>query len=291
MMDNTSVSAFSPGHITGFFEICDTLTPATLCGSRGAGICTSLGAVSTVTVQHKGQPGVHIILNNRVSSALVTRHAIDLLLPRNQLSVSVDIKTHLPCSQGFGMSAAGTLATTLALSHLVGVSREKAVEAAHLAEIEMKTGLGDVVSCNTGGIVIRLEPGITGDLRKIPGVHPIALGVMGHGINTRDIIDDPELRERISHYGSECMAELIQDPTLETFFHLSLNFANKTGLASSKIRGVLKKVNAVGLASMCMLGTSLFAIGDMDKITQTLLSHGEIYQCHVDLQGARLLSL
>ena len=138
--------------------------------------------------------------------------------------------------------------------------------------------------------MIRLEPGITGELRKIPKVYPLALGVMGQGIKTSDILDDPKLKKRINQFGRQCMDELAQDPTLETFFHLSLDFAIKTGLASSKIRGVLEKVNAFGLASMCMLGTSLFAMGDMDKITRALLPQGEIYLCHVDSQGTRLLS-
>ncbi|HUU07091.1 MAG TPA: sugar kinase, partial [Thermoplasmata archaeon] len=42
--------AFCPGHITGFFEICraDNLLAS---GSRGGGLCTSLGALSDVGIE------------------------------------------------------------------------------------------------------------------------------------------------------------------------------------------------------------------------------------------------
>ena len=42
-------TAFSPGHVTGFFEVREGDDPLAS-GSRGAGMCISLGATSKVTV-------------------------------------------------------------------------------------------------------------------------------------------------------------------------------------------------------------------------------------------------
>jgi len=143
--------AFCPGHITGFFEICMS-DDEEKSGSRGAGICISHGATSVVEI--KGNE-IEVEINGRRSGE-VTEEALHMLTERG---IKAKVELSLPQSQGFGMSAAGTLASTLALSSLLSIPKENAIRAAHIAEVRHSTGLGDVVSSAHGSIEIREEAG------------------------------------------------------------------------------------------------------------------------------------
>jgi len=48
--------------------------------------------------------------------------------------------------------------------------------------------------------------------------------------------------------------------------------------------------NQYGMASMCMLGNSVFAIGDTDALCKTLTNFGRVYVCLVDEYGARIIT-
>jgi len=44
------------------------------------------------------------------------------------------------------------------------------------------------------------------------------------------------------------------------------------------------------MASMCMLGNSIFASGETDNLCKILSSYGKVFVCSVDECGARILS-
>jgi pantoate kinase len=72
--------AFSPGHISGFFEPVYHPEDMSRTGSRGAGISISLGAISEVTIESSTKQIFDIYINDRKSSAPVTSLAIKYLL-------------------------------------------------------------------------------------------------------------------------------------------------------------------------------------------------------------------
>jgi pantoate kinase len=80
------------------------------------------------------------------------------------------------------------------------------------------------------------------------------------------------------------------NPSIEAFVDLSQDFSEKIGLLTPRIREAIQTISPYGLSAMCMLGTSLFAVGDLDKIIPLLSDYGPVYRCMVDTQGARLLS-
>jgi len=43
------------------------------------------------------------------------------------------------------------------------------------------------------------------------------------------------------------------------------------------------------MASMCMLGSSVFAVGKTEELCKSLSSFGKVYVCTVDEFGARVL--
>jgi len=273
--------AFCPGHITGFFEICMS-DDEEKSGSRGAGICISHGATSTVEI--KGNE-IEVEINGRRGGE-VTEEALRMLTERG---IEAKVELSLPQSQGFGMSAAGTLASTLALSSLLSISRQEAIRAAHISEVKHSTGLGDVVSSVHGGIEIREEPGLHGKIRRIEGRGETVVAVLGSEIKTKEILKNERMADKISEIGRECMDELLARPTIENFFLLSRVFAEETGLMNEKVEKAVKEACRYGMASMCMLGNSIFAMGDTKKIAKVLSKYGKIYTCWVDEKGARIL--
>jgi len=273
--------AFCPGHITGFFEICMS-DDEEKSGSRGAGICISHGATSIVEI--KGN-GIEVEINGRKGGE-VTEEALSMLTEKG---VRAEVELSLPQSQGFGMSAAGTLASTLALSSLLSISRQEAIRAAHISEVKHSTGLGDVVSSVHGGIEIREEAGLNGKISRIGGGGEMVVAVLGSEMKTKDILKNERVADRISESGRECMNEIIASPTIENFFFLSRKFAEETGLMNEKVKKAVEEACRHGMASMCMLGNSVFAMGDTKKIARVLSKYGKVYTCTVDEKGARIL--
>jgi pantoate kinase len=272
--------AFAPGHISAFFEPMYFDQNMDRSGSRGAGINISLGALSQVTVK----PALHHTIS-------VTKLALKFLVGETPVQITVDTMLDLPVSQGFGMSAAGALSSTLALANLLKLPRENAVKAAHYAEIQLRTGLGDVIASNFGGIEIRREAGLPpwGTLEHIPGLYDLVLCVIGKEIETTKILSDPEKIRDIASYGRNCTKKLLEKPSVEHLFSLGWEFTRKIGLADDLVLQAINAANQYGIASMCMLGNSVFAMGNTSMLCKILSVFGKVFCCTVDEEGARFL--
>ena len=290
-MNSIKTVAFCPGHISGFFEpILDKNFSKT--GSRGAGINVNLGATSEVIVHKSNKTNINLFLNNKKSDYPLIPMAIKQLIGNNQMEITVKTNLDLPLSQGFGMSAASVLSTTYALSKIINKSFYEALKASHYAEIYYKTGLGDVISCSFGGIEIRLKPGIPpwGVIKQINGNFELVLCIIDEIIDTKIILSDLNKIKTITKYGNYCTNKLKESPTVDNLFSLSKLFTEKTNLASKKVLDAINIAEEYGKASMCMLGNSIFAIGETKKISNKLKSYGNVFLCKVDDFGARIIS-
>lgn len=282
--------AFCPGHITGFFEICrsdDILST----GSRGAGMCLSLGATSRVTMERSTRQKMEVFIGGLRSRAEVTREALRTLLGEEPLRVGVRTTLDMPMKQGFGMSAAGSLSAALAAADMLGLPRQRAFEAAHAAEIRCGGGLGDVSAIHRGGITVRKRAGLPprGEVLRIDGSPDVVLAVVGRGLGTKAILNDPEKAKAINASGSGKVDELIAEPTLERLMLLSSQFATETGLASRRVSEAMRVASGTGMASMSMLGSSVFAVGDTVSLRRGLSELGDVWTCTVDTEGPRVL--
>lgn len=283
-------TAFAPGHISGFFEpVYDQ--DMTRTGSRGAGINISLGAVSEVFTGSSTKHDFEIYVNNRKSSAPVINLALKYMLGDNPIRVVVKTNLNLPVRQGFGMSAAGALSATYALAKAIGVSKNEAMKASHFAEVQLKTGLGDVMASCFGGVEIRKSAGLPpwGIIEHIPGKYELVLCVVGKKLDTKKILSDSTKASKIIDYGKYCTKKLLENPSVENLFSLSQTFTKKTDLADKRVIEAIDTANQFGMASMCMLGNSVFALGKTDELCRSLSSFGKIYVCSVDECGARIL--
>ncbi len=278
-------SAYAPSHITGFFEICEHLDQRHM-GSRGCGFTLQVGVTTEVTVAD-GE-GISVRINEVEVEAPTTRSVVRRLASEH--FVEVRSKIDVPVGCGFGASGAGALSTALALSDalFLDLSYNGAAEIAHVAEIENKTGLGDVISQTHGGVVIRREPGAPGigEVDRIPvsdvEVSPVVLGE----ILTKDMLEDARVKKQINKAGRAALKELLKRPTLQNFMRLSKRFAVETGLMSDVVADMVEAVESEGgTASMAMLGEVVFAIGGHDALKE----FGPIRTYKICHEGARLL--
>jgi pantoate kinase len=284
--------AFSPGHLSGFFEPIMKEKDYTRTGSRGAGMSISLGAISEVTLEPSTQQHFEFMLNGTIVPSPVQQTALQYLLGSQPCYVTVNTTLELPLSQGFGMSGASALSAGLALIKLVNIPKTEALKAAHYAEIMHKTGLGDVISQFFGGIEIRKQPGLPpwGIIEHIPGMYEVVLCVVGEKLDTTTILSNPDILQTTAHYGKLCTKKLLENPSIETLVTLSQTFARETKLAQGHLLEAIDIANSWGMASMCMLGNSLFAIGKTKELCDHLSSFGPLFICTVDEGGARNLS-
>ncbi len=283
-------TAFAPGHVSGFFEPIYT-QDITRTGSRGAGINISLGSVSQVFVENSSKQDFEIYVNNRKSSAPVIRLALKYLLGESPIKVVVKTRFELPWGQGFGMSAAGALSATYSLAKILGVSTNDALKASHFAEVKLKTGLGDVMASCFGGVEIRKSAGLPpwGIIEHIPGKGDLVLCVIGKKLDTKKILEDSEKANKIIDYGKYCTKRLLEKPSVENLFSLSQIFTKNTNLANERVLEAIEVANKFGLASMCMLGNSIFAMGKTEDLCNVLSSLGKVFVCSIDEYGARVL--
>lgn len=275
------MKAWAPAHITGFFEIHWHDQPDKT-GSRGCGLTLTHGVTATT------QEGPSTIkLNDRIAEAPTTRSVVEALTTEE---VTVELDSMVPIGGGMGVSGAGALGTALALNELLGLNKSlfELAGVAHVAEVQNKTGLGDVVGQAYGGLVLRLEPGAPGIARvdKIP-TGDVEISYVSLGAKSTDgVIGEPSMIRRINRAGEKALKEIIKRPTLGRFMRLSREFAVETGLISDRALDVVEAVEARGgLASMAMLGDLVFAIDDDGALGE----FGEVRTAGLCHHGAKLL--
>jgi pantoate kinase len=286
-------SAFVPGHVTGFFSIHDQSRKLRHRGSRGVGICLSKGVHTVVGITGSVRQSIDVFINDHMADAPLTKYAVQRLLGNDPLKVIIYVTLELPVSQGFGMSGAGALSSCLAVAEALEreFMEDEIICAAHEAEVKFKTGLGDVISQSMGGVVMRKMEGCPpfGVVEQMESTEKeIVLCVIGEGLPTKDIISDPVHKRKINDYGDSFLRDLQRNPSLEEVMRLSYKFSKETELLTQPLENAITSANEYGLASMSMLGNSIFAIGEKEKLAEVLGEFGEVIICKVDCQGMRI---
>jgi pantoate kinase len=281
--------AFCPGHITGFFQVFehDNIFAS---GSRGAGFCTTMGARSEVWLTD-GEGAIEVNINGRPTFAPVTEHALRRILKQEPYDLSVMTTLGLPISQGFGISAAGAMSASLALTNLLGRPVHEAFEAAHESEIVNHTGMGDVSAMFRGGMTFRKKEGLPplGKVDKFDGDPEVVLCTIGDPIKTSDVLTNDQMKLKINGIGRRCHEEFEPEQTLASFMKLSKRFTMESGLASPEVIKAIVAAEKFGQASMSMLGNSVFAFGEVDRLVEVLSTFGKTYRMKVDAEGPRLI--
>jgi pantoate kinase len=246
-------TAFVPGHVTGLFSVHPHDDPARA-GSRGAGITLTDG----VTVTASPADERRVTLDGREADVA----AVETVLARLDAAAAVEIETDLPLGAGFGVSGAAALGTALAANRALALGRSEnaLVRAAHVAEVEAGTGLGDVVAQARGGVPVRLEPGAPPHARLdgVPDTARVEYLALGD-LSTEAVLADDTTT--LSRAGDRALDRLRERPTLDRLLACSREFARDADLLTDDVADVLADVDAAdGDAAMAMLGRTAFAL-------------------------------
>ena len=270
-----SNSVFVPGHITGFFTIEDhdiTLKK----GSCGAGFLMSRGVRTTISDSDE----LEIDVNQGDST--VIDEVLKIMEIDTDFKVTQDIQ--LPIGAGFGTSAASALSLTLALNEFLdlGYSTELCGQIAHMAEVNLGAGLGDVIAQTGHGLVLRVEPGAPG-IGKIKSFEHdvfIAWKTFG-GIETSSVIQNPRHHQVISDVGLKYLEYFEEKPSLKNFLDFSNRFSNETKLMSDQVKNLVDYFNSrpdILGSSMGMLGNTVFAFAQNEDV----FKNEEVENLHID---------
>ncbi len=277
-----SPQAFSPGSATLIFlPIKGDSAETTF--AQGAAIALSDGVTAAV----RSADSNAVFFNGEAIDLPPVERIVQRLAPTN---VEVHLETPLPLGCGFGVSAGCALTTAFAIARQydLDLSREDLARIAHRAEVESGTGIGDVATQITGGIVYRR--GESGPFDCVP--LPIEVGELFYcvfdPISTKEILADPKFQRTLHEEGQRAMNWLAvhhANLTMNDLMNRSLEFAEQTELLTdARVKRTISKARSLsGSATMVMLGQSVLSTIQTDQEI-------EWRPCTIDVQGTRWLS-
>jgi len=297
-------SAFVPGHISGFFQVCETSDPERM-GSRNCGPCINVGVTTHVEVRPSDRTKVKIFINDKQAPEAQTSFVAAEQILRDASEPSDVVIKHysqVPIGAGYGASGAGAFGVALALPKALGItiSKTKAAKVAHVAEVTCGTGLGDVGAQMSGGLVIGVEPGAPphGRWRRIsvPDGMKIVCGTFGP-LSTKELLQNKKILKQSKKYGGVALKKLLSSPEIKNFMEVSSEFAESMGLLNDDMRALINAAMSAGAigASMVMLGRTVFAPVEKEKVAAVKkaflkrLNPSSVLVVGIDEVGAKLI--
>jgi pantoate kinase len=292
--------AFSPGHITGFFEIPHSKSTHFLQrGSKGAGFSIERGITTTAYLYESTKAGYQISINGvKARNAEVSSWIAEEYLARANKSyfLKIDHEVGIPVGFGLGSSGAAALSLSYALNEALGIglSRTQAAQIAHRAEIACKTGLGTVIAEFAGGFEMRTSAGApgVGSVSKIDleGYRAIVLCLAP--ISTNSFLTNR--MNEINGLGGVMLSRLSESRSVDEFLKMSNEFAGTLGLTEGRCRAPIKALKAKGIeSSVALFGQTVFTLvpQPIAKDARDTLKGfgGTLFVCNIDSSGARVL--
>ncbi|MFQ6025150.1 MAG: pantoate kinase [Nitrosopumilaceae archaeon] len=289
--------AFCPGHVTGFFKAEIEREKPEYQGSMGAGFSIKEGVTTRVEIIRSDKCDFKIEVNGyRADNTLVSEFVIKefLKLVKNNFFIDVVHEISVPVGYGLGSSGAVALSLSLALNQAMnlGLSKTKVGLIAHNAEIQCKTGLGDVLSSFYGGFEIRTKqgaPGI-GKLQKINS-NRSAIIICFSPISTKKFMN--EKMDAINGLGEKMVNKLMESKSNSEFLDMSLEFAEYAQMITQKMYAVIHDLHRIGIkCGVALFGETVFTLVSKSmeaKVLRILRKHdGIVLSSEIDNIGARV---
>ncbi|HEU5461014.1 MAG TPA: hypothetical protein VFU79_01960 [Nitrososphaeraceae archaeon] len=269
-------TAFSPGHITGFFEKPKRKTKNTdllYYGSKGAGFSFKKGVTTSVELYKSKHKLYQIYINNSLTnnaevSEWVTQYYLEYFDFNYYIKINHFID--IPIGYGLGTSGAAALSLSYALNGALGKKflKEQAAQIAHIAEIECNTGLGTVISEFYGGLEIRTSfgaPGI-GEVTKIELNNYKAIILCIGPLSTKYMLSNSTNKANI--LGQRMVERLLLSIDVNSFLRMSREFADFLGLTKGLCAKPIEELNNLGIdCSIGMFGETIFTLVPPNKIS------------------------
>lgn len=275
-------AAFCPAHVTGFFGVEESGSAAET-GSVGAGFSIQRGVTTTVEgADHDTvRPGM-------------AQHVLEEFRRATGVNTPVRISHEMGVPAGYGLGASGALAlsTLYALNAALEtrMPKESLAMMAHVSEVRLRTGLGDVLAAYHGGFEIRVRAGGPGKgvIRRLEAGNPAVVVACLSPLSTSDF-----LRDRmgiLNGLGGRMVAELDQNPDTETFQRLSMEFARKAGTITPQMEAGAGALERAGHpCGVAMLGGTIFSMvprDEADGVMEALRPYEPVLT-GIDNMGAR----
>ena len=258
--------AFAPGNISCVFKVIPH-ADATRMHSLGMGFTVTEGVEVTVSNCRETE----VLFNEEGINFPTVLAVVERLIQDTGVTgIRVDLTSPLPLGCGFGLSGAAALATAYALNELLHLRKdtESLALVAHVAEVENRTGLGDVCSQYHGGCLVKLQEGAPLVADRLPiAEQPIYYRYFGP-IQTSEVLGNKEQTLRINRAADIALGTLRTlthaSSSAELFnacFAVSKQFSVESGLLSDpRVIDTIAQIEAEGgVASMIMLGNGVFS--------------------------------
>jgi len=285
-----SATAFAPGHITGFFRPEVSSRGPLARGSVGAGLVLELG----VRVRARWTPrGSHriVVRTDSAQDVPISREVARRLFARGSGRLEVWVRNELPVGQGFGTSAAGALATGLAVGRLLGVPRQRAIAVAHLADLHGLGGLGGVAAILGGGLESRRRAGIPpyGVVRHQPFPHPVTIAVLGRPLPSPRVLGDPKWLRRVDLAARPGLETFRRGLGPEGFLREAERFSDAVALGPESVSRKVRSLRRPGLfVAQTMFGRAIWAVATRRRARERLVAELERHRvAAVELRPAK----
>jgi len=267
--------SFAPGHVSLTFAVWPDEDPLKM-GSTGIGLVLPQGVHCAVVDENSESSENVVICSGKQIKDPVTLRALELIGFGNK-GLTIYLRRDLPLGFGLGISGSSALAACLELEK----DFEKSVKAAHQAEVEYKTGLGDVMAISASlkenifpSIVIRESPGYGGEVITYPVKDKMVICLSGLGRDTSQILNNSEWTEIIN---TASLGIQLTNINLRTAIKTGRLFTEKAGLMNENLSEILEQVPMGAVASVAHLGTSIVATSDdVLELCSVLENFGEI---------------
>ncbi len=217
------------------------------------------------------------------------------------LDIQVDIRVKVPIAAGYGTSAAGTAAASLALADAANlpVTFNELGRITHMAEVVNRTGLGTAAAVFIGGFVLVTEPGAPGvgavDRLLFPKDHSIICAFL-ESMPTRDALSHTDLIGRVNPSAQRAMREIRAKPDLHTFLTESRKFGRETGFETPDITNLIDAMISAGAigAAQNMIGKAVHGVVEnrqaqrVLRIVKRKFPKAIVFITHLDDRGVRL---
>ncbi|WP_409199420.1 pantoate kinase [Methanobrevibacter sp. DSM 116169] len=268
-------TVYVPSHITGIFNIKEDSNPLKK-GSLGIGFLLNKGVITEFKESSSDEVSIKINGQEDKFNETIIKETLRLLEIDSGLEINQKIE--VPIGSGFGTSAASALGVAIGTSELLNLSHDltKSGQIAHLAEINLGSGLGDVIAEMSKGIIQRITPGAPGygQLIEIPFKDELFVACKTFSsINTNEVISNDYYKNKINEIGKKLLNEFNLNPNLENFLNYSLKFSKDTNLISSEILDLSNELNShkdILGSSMAMLGNTIFTFSKNKDILDNL---------------------
>jgi pantoate kinase len=297
--------AFCPAHVTGFFKafVKENQGAPENFGSMGAGFSIKEGVTTKVIISSiTNQNSKYKISTKGFQSDKtdVSEFVINEFLKLGNFeSIFFDIEHHISIPVGYGLGSSGAVALSLsyALDQVLETKLNKFEigKIAHNAEVNCKTGLGDVLASYHGGFEIRVKPGAPGigQVEKIDTKDISVIMICFSPISTNKFIQ--EQLSKINGLGGKMVNKLLESKNYDEFQDMSLEFARYVNVMTPRMEKLIEELAHDGIKSgVALFGETVFSMIPKElevKVLEIVKKYpeGKIITSQLDVQGARVL--